>query len=337
VVIPAFNRVEPLKYTLRSAARAAAILEGPVEVLLVDDGSNPSIETQMDGFDAGIGLTHLRQTNKGSIEGRLAGLRAATGDCILFLDSDDLVHPDKFRMQLSAMDQAKADISYADMAVATLGANYEVATFNAADLMADVNDPAGFFIGVQPAPHNPIYSRPYLIGALENPIVPATRQMDPSGDVWLFYNLAIQPAKIVKVRAPLSAPGPHQEDRFSRHWERLGVAALLVMERFMAECPKTDATLAARKQVGAAAFRTWRGLPRDFNDQFERRMLAIFQQAPRVPAIEFGTPKLARLARLLGPLNAGRLMRLLRSRPYSETRTLSDDEYGQLFSDFKGS
>jgi len=161
------------------------------------------------------------------------------------------------------------------------------------------------------------------------------RAMDPSGDVWLYYNLAVFPARIVKADGPLSAPGPHGEDRYSRHWENLGVASLLIMEAFMRACPRTGATAAARQVVGEAAFRAWRRLPRGFHDGFARRMLNIFREAPRGEPAKLGTPAFARLARLVGPMSAARLLRAWRAQPYSRVRTLSVEAYNRLFADFE--
>jgi glycosyltransferase involved in cell wall biosynthesis len=334
VVIPSFNRADPLKFTLRSVDRAAAVLGGAIEVLLVDDGSSPPMAEQLAGFDVGPGLKHIRQANQGSIVARLTGLGDATGEYVLFLDSDDLVHPDKFARQLAAMQQAAADVSYADMALATPGADHQISSFEAAEALPETDIPATLFIEIQPAPHNPIYRRDYLMKALANPLVVPDRAMDPSGDVWLFYNLAIFPAKITKVNGPYSAPGPHGEDRYSRHWESLGVAALRVMEAFIRTCPRTTETFAARQAAGEAAFRSWRALPRGYNAGFVRSMLAVYQQAPHGPCERLGTPDFARLARLLGPVAAGRLMRALRARPYKESRTLTTGEYEALLAGF---
>jgi hypothetical protein len=159
--------------------------------------------------------------------------------------------------------------------------------------------------------------------------------MDPSGDVWLYYNLAALPARIVKAAGPLSAAGPHEEDRYSRNWEKLGLAALLIMEAFMRACPPTQATAAARRAAGEAAFRTWRGLPRGYHRGFARRMLDIYRQAPRGDLGNLGTPRFAQMAHLIGPLSAGRLMRAWRAKPYSRVRTLSDEAYDRLFAGFE--
>jgi glycosyltransferase involved in cell wall biosynthesis len=334
VVIPSYGRPEPLKYTLGSVARAASTFGAPVELLLVDDGSEPPMAEQLRGYEPGIPVTHLRQKNQGSIVARLTGLAEARGDFVLFLDSDDLVHPDKFARQVGLMQEAAADVSYADMGSARLGADYGLAQWEPAEELPVVDDPAELFIKIQPAPHNPIYRRSYLQRALESPLIPPMRTSDSAGDVWLYYNLSVFPAKIVKAGGPLSSVGPHEEDRYSRHWENLAVAALRIMEGFVRACPKTEATVPARRAVGEAAFQTWRRLPRRFNDGFARRMLAIYRQSPRSQTGNLGTQAFARLARFIGPLSAARILRLFRAQPYSSSRTLSDEEYRRLFAGF---
>lgn len=337
VVIPGYNRAEPLKYTLRSAARAAAAAPGATEVILVDDGSVPPLEEQLAGFDAGIPVTHRRQSNQGSIVARQTGLAAAAGTYVLFLDSDDLVAPGKLARQVAAMAEGGADVSYADMAAATLGPPYEVAAFAPAEALAETADPAVLYLGLQPAPHNPVYRRAYLAAALARPIVPAERAMDPAGDAWLYYNLAPFPARIVKVAGHLSAPGPHGEERYSRHWEQLGVAALLIMERFARACPQHPDTEAARRAAGGAAFRSWRALPRGFSRELAARLLGVYRLAPRGPVGALGPAHFAALAGLLGPVGAGRLLRLLRARPYARSRTLTEPELRLLLAGLRAS
>ncbi|MBS0630864.1 MAG: glycosyltransferase family 2 protein [Verrucomicrobia bacterium] len=329
-VIPGFNRVEPLKYTLRSVAAAVAALPpGAVETILVDDGSVPSLEEQLAGFTPGLPIRHVRQPNQGSIVARLTGLRAARGRFVLFLDSDDLIHPDKFKRQLAAMEEAGADVSYSDMARATLGLNYTVSGY-APDMVAGLaTAPADFFLRIQPAPHSPIYRRAYLDAALPGFCVPPLRALDAVGDLWLYYNLSPFPARIVKVDAPLTAVGPHEEDRFSRHWEKLAVAALLLGEAFLDRCPVTPATLPARIQIGETAFNTWRRLSRDYHAGHNARLLALWRRAPRGPLHRLGGPGFRLLARLLGPVNAGRVLRL-RNASYAAHRTVTAAELDAL-------
>jgi len=328
IVIPAFNRVEPLRFTLRSAAAAARAVDGGVEILLVDDGSTPPLAEQLAGFDSRAAITHLRQPNSGSIVARLTGLAAARGEFVLFLDSDDLIHPDKLKLNLAALRQSQADISHDDRALAELESDYS-ATYRPGPAVSHAIEPAEFFFRVQPLPHGPVYRRDYLQRHLASPIVPTDRRMDSVGDIWLYYNLAPFPARIVKVDAPLSAIGPHEEDRFSRHWEKLGVAALLVAEAFMARCPRTPETLRAREVAGEVAFDSWRRLPRDYHRGYDTRLLGIWRGAPKRPGARLGGNGFNTVARVIGPVTAGRLLRQLRGGSYAACRTLTDEQYAE--------
>jgi glycosyltransferase involved in cell wall biosynthesis len=328
IIIPGYNRVEPLKYTLRSAV-AAATLAGPCEIILLDDGSEPSLRQQLGDFPLAHPIRHERQANQGSMAARLAGLRAARGDFVLFLDSDDLIHPEKLARHAAAMPDA--DVVYDDMAVAKLGPDYTT-EFKPGERLDAAGSPAQFFIHIQPAPHSPTYRRTYLESALKSLVVPPERKMDPAGDVWLYYNLACHPARIAKVAAGLTATGPHEEIRYSQHWEKLGLAALLVAETFISRCPlHPPGAFAARQAVGEAAFRSWRRLPRDYPADYARRLLAVWRQSPRGSTAVLGGPLFRALALMLGPERAGRVLRL-RNHKYSSCRTLSDQELASLLS-----
>jgi len=331
IVIPAFNRLAPLRQTLCSATAALARYgQGESKLLLVDDGSTPPLAEQLSGDDFGWPITHLRQPNQGSIVARQTGLLAARAEWILFLDSDDLIPPEKFSRQLGTIPAGSCDIVYADMARAQLE-ELDTIRYEPAEVLGRTEDPAEFFLCIQPAPHNPIYRRAYLLSGLSDLVVPAERCFDPAGDAWLYYNLCTHPARIVKVDAPLAAAGVHAELRYSHHWEKLGVAALGIMESFGERCPVSEATLRARTLVGERAFLSWRGLPRGFDPTFIRRMLAVWQRSPRGPLSRLGQRSFPRLARLLGPEIAARLLRL-RNPPYDRVRTLDVSQYELLFS-----
>ncbi|ATC65707.1 hypothetical protein CMV30_18100 [Nibricoccus aquaticus] len=333
IIIPAFNRLAPLRHTLRSAAAALNAFGQPAEILLIDDGSTPPLSEQLAAFDAGHPVTFLRQPNQGSIVARHTGLTAAHGEWILFLDSDDLIPPEKFTAQLGSLTAASSfDVLYADMARAKNNTTSPDAppVFEPAEKLPRTTEPAELFLTIQPAPHNPIYRREYLLRALASPLVPPERRFDPAGDVWLFYNLCTHPARIGKVDASLCAAGVHSEDRYSLQWEKLAAAALPLMESFAASCPRTDATLSARTIVGERAFLSWRSLPRGFAPDFTRRMFSLWKNSPRGPLVRLGQPGFQKLARLLGPAFAARLLRL-RNAPYSRVRTLDAADYDRLF------
>jgi glycosyltransferase involved in cell wall biosynthesis len=69
----------------------------PVEVVVVDDGSTD--ETPAIARDLGERVQLLRQANAGPAAARNAGIRAARGPLIAFLDVDDLWPPGKLDVQ----------------------------------------------------------------------------------------------------------------------------------------------------------------------------------------------------------------------------------------------
>ncbi len=327
VIIPAFNRVPPLLVTLRSVQNAAATV--PTEIVLVDDGSSPPLGKLVINDSGPASLKIIRQENHGPIAARLAGLGAAQGRYVLFIDSDDLVHPDKFSAAVNKLEVTEADIVYDDMARVRLEGTEWI--FDPAEALRHSEDPAEFFLKIQPAPHSPIFRRSYLLARLAAPLFAPRRAFDPAGDVWLYYNLSPFPAKIVKIDRALTAVGVHDEARFSQQWEKLAVSSLGVMEAFATACPKIRETEHVRTIAGECAFESWRRLPRGFNPEFQRRMLRLWKQAPRGAVANLGGLFFQRLAKYFGTAGAARWLRL-RNRPYSLVRTASDAEFAIWFS-----
>ncbi|MCC6414403.1 MAG: glycosyltransferase family 2 protein [Opitutaceae bacterium] len=320
IVIPAFNRIDPLRLTLRSAVAAIGQLGEPVEVLLIDDGSEPPLATSLAGTINDQQVRILRQPNRGSIVARQTGLKAALGTYVLFLDSDDLIAPEKLRAHVAQLRTTGADISYDDVGAATTDPDQPVEVLRELPFVSTVEE---LVLRVQPLPHGPVYRREYLRRALQQPVIPPLRECDAAGDVWLYYNLSIHPARLVKVTGLFSLIGVHEEGRYSQHWEKLGFAALGIMEAFMRNCPNTPATDAARTLVGECAFNSWRRLPRGFVPAYNRRLLAVWRAAPHPERMQLGGPLFRLLAAVFGRVGAGRLLRL-RNAAYTSIRTLDD-------------
>ena len=87
VVIPTYNAGAFLRPAVLSALNAE--LEGGHEVLVVDDGSTDGSARTLD--DLGVRVVH--QENAGEAAARNAGVRAAAGRLVTFLDADDLLEP----------------------------------------------------------------------------------------------------------------------------------------------------------------------------------------------------------------------------------------------------
>ena len=92
VIVPAYNAGRSIERCLRSALEQDF---DSFEVVAVDDGSVDSTSSVIARLAEGDPrLKHLRQANGGQSAARAAGVRAATGEWIYFLDSDDEIMPD---------------------------------------------------------------------------------------------------------------------------------------------------------------------------------------------------------------------------------------------------
>ncbi|MGE4086193.1 MAG: glycosyltransferase [Vicinamibacterales bacterium] len=106
VIIPTYNRAATVTRAVRSALDQAV---PDVEVLVVDDGSTDDTAARLAGIDHRVRV--LRQPgNEGAAAARNRGLRAARGQAIAFLDSDDVWLPDKLARQLAVLDGAPAGV-----------------------------------------------------------------------------------------------------------------------------------------------------------------------------------------------------------------------------------
>ena len=95
VVIPAYN-CGP--WVAEAVASALAQTHPPAEILVVDDGSTDDTAAHLAAFGSAIRV--LRQANGGAAAARNAGVAAAAGSFIAFLDADDVWHPRKLERQL---------------------------------------------------------------------------------------------------------------------------------------------------------------------------------------------------------------------------------------------
>lgn len=89
VVIPTFNRASLIS---RAVGSVLAQTFAALELIVVDDGSTDNTLEQLRQFDDSR-LRVIEQPNRGRSTARNVGAAAATGDYLLFLDSDDEAAP----------------------------------------------------------------------------------------------------------------------------------------------------------------------------------------------------------------------------------------------------
>jgi len=105
-VIPTWNRARLLG---RAIASALAALGAGDEVVVADDGSTDTTTEIVASF--GPRVRHLRLPHAGAGAARNAGLAAARGPLVAFLDSDDEWFPDKIELQREFMSR-RPDVLY---------------------------------------------------------------------------------------------------------------------------------------------------------------------------------------------------------------------------------
>lgn len=116
IIIPVFNRQDRIAQTVESCLAQ----DHPcIEVILVDDGStddSAAICEKLVDMKHPDGKTCRldRQKNSGACVARNRGMDLATGNFLLFLDSDDTIPVDKISIQVAALEQSGADCSISD-------------------------------------------------------------------------------------------------------------------------------------------------------------------------------------------------------------------------------
>ena len=99
VIIPTHNRAHLVCETIDSVL---AQTDRDFEVIVVDDGSADDTPAVLAAYGDRIRI--IRQPNQGLSSARNAGIGAATGEFVAFLDSDDLWVPTKLEQQMARLD-----------------------------------------------------------------------------------------------------------------------------------------------------------------------------------------------------------------------------------------
>ena len=96
IIIPCYNEVKTIGTLLQ------AVKDSPVEdqeIIVVDDGSTDETSILLDRYRTRIRVLR-HDENKGVSAARNTGIRAASGNWLMFLDSDDEWLPQKLEKQI---------------------------------------------------------------------------------------------------------------------------------------------------------------------------------------------------------------------------------------------
>jgi glycosyltransferase involved in cell wall biosynthesis len=110
VIIPTYNRARLIVEAIESALAQTRV---PDEILVIDDGSTDNTQAVLERFGAPVHV--LRQANRGRSAARNTGIREATSDAVLFLDSDDLLLPNAIEEFVTVLEERPdVDVVYAN-------------------------------------------------------------------------------------------------------------------------------------------------------------------------------------------------------------------------------
>lgn len=102
IIIPTYNRASFLGEALDSVVKQSY---RPIECIVVDDGSTDETEEVLQRFaklqSRDLDFIYLKQANAGAQVARNKGTAASTGEFIQYLDSDDLLYPEKIKAQVN--------------------------------------------------------------------------------------------------------------------------------------------------------------------------------------------------------------------------------------------
>lgn len=105
VVIPVHNRRD---YVLTAVRSALEQTHRPMEVVVVDDGSDDGTYEALNAVDAPLTL-HRQPINRGQSAARNLGWTTCEGEYVLFLDSDDALEPEGVAALLGPLREREAE------------------------------------------------------------------------------------------------------------------------------------------------------------------------------------------------------------------------------------
>jgi glycosyltransferase involved in cell wall biosynthesis len=106
VIIPTYNRAALLREAVHSILNQTY---RPVECIVVDDGSTDNTAEVMQELQkettVALSIQYIVQPNAGAQVARNKGTAMSTGEFVQYLDSDDLLYPDKLEKQIAYLNQ----------------------------------------------------------------------------------------------------------------------------------------------------------------------------------------------------------------------------------------
>src|SRR4030042_6253183 len=109
VIIPTYNRADCVTKSIDSVLSQTY---NDYEIIVVDDGSTDNTRQILQSYVDKCLIHYIYQDNAGCAAARNSGIRAAKGQWIAFLDSDDTWLPDKLAEQMQYLSETGLDVCF---------------------------------------------------------------------------------------------------------------------------------------------------------------------------------------------------------------------------------
>jgi succinoglycan biosynthesis protein ExoM len=171
VVTPTFNRPEPLRRALTSLFRQTGLQDLAVEIIVADNSPDANARASVESLAAQspFPVIYLSEPHPGVANARNAGVAAATGRWVAFLDDDEEASPRWLAALVEVARQSKADAVFGPIEARAEGGR-DIGAF-AAFFERRINRPAGADITPLAAglgTNNSMFDRLSCLGAAEN-------------------------------------------------------------------------------------------------------------------------------------------------------------------------
>jgi glycosyltransferase involved in cell wall biosynthesis len=123
VVVPTHNRIQYLKQAIASCFEENDSVN--VEVIVVNDGSSDGTRSYLDELDHPH-VHPIHQSSQGAQVARNAGMEAARGRYVKFLDDDDWLPPGSLAVEVTRLEESGADVCHGRIQIREEGGNGSV-------------------------------------------------------------------------------------------------------------------------------------------------------------------------------------------------------------------
>lgn len=111
VIIPAYNASKYIATAVRSVLAQENIVEGDLEVIVINDCSTDNTDAVMEAFADNPAVIYLKnEKNLGVADTRNRGINKARGRYVAFLDADDWWESEKLKAQIDLLEKTKAPL-----------------------------------------------------------------------------------------------------------------------------------------------------------------------------------------------------------------------------------